>query len=48
MNIGGIVGKMKITNLNKECYEVLKVGELIALGKQTVFGLGKISIGAVK
>lgn len=44
MNIGGLVGSMKIKNLNKECYEVLKVGELIALGKQTVFGLGKIKL----
>ncbi|WP_418186829.1 CRISPR system precrRNA processing endoribonuclease RAMP protein Cas6 [Aliarcobacter lanthieri] len=44
MNIGGLIGIMTIKNLNKECYEVLRVGELIALGKQTVFGLGKIRI----
>lgn len=44
MNMGGIMGEIKIKNLNKECYEVLKVGELIGVGKQTVFGLGKIEI----
>ncbi|MDQ1339070.1 MAG: hypothetical protein QG567_220, partial [Campylobacterota bacterium] len=44
MNMGGLMGKMKIKNLNKECYEVLKVGELIGVGKQTVFGLGKIKV----
>ena len=44
MNIGGIMGKLQIKNLNKECYEVLKVGELLGVGKQTVFGLGKIQI----
>ena len=44
MNLGGIMGYMKIEGLNKECYEVLKVGELIGVGKQSVFGLGKIEI----
>ncbi|MFK5937690.1 MAG: CRISPR system precrRNA processing endoribonuclease RAMP protein Cas6 [Sulfurimonas sp.] len=44
MNLGGIMGKIEIIGLNKECYEVLKVGELIGVGKQTVFGLGKIEV----
>jgi len=44
MNLGGIIGEMKIEGVNKECYEVLKVGELIGVGKQSVFGLGKINI----
>lgn len=44
MNMGGLVGEISIKNLSKECYEVLKVGELIGVGKQTVFGLGKIEI----
>jgi len=44
MNLGGLVGDIKIKNLNKESYEVLKVGELLGVGKQTVFGLGKIQI----
>jgi len=44
MNLGGIMGSIEIRGLNKECYEVLKVGELIGVGKQSVFGLGKIQI----
>ena len=44
MNLGGIIGKIEVKNLNKESYEVLKVGELIGVGKQTVFGLGKIRV----
>ncbi len=44
MNFGGLIGSVYLENLSKECYEVLKLGELIAVGKQTVFGLGKIKI----
>jgi len=44
MNMGGIMGYIKIKNLNKESCEVLKLGELLGVGKQTVFGLGKIEV----
>lgn len=44
MNLGGMMGTIEIKDINKECYEVLKVGELIGVGKSTVFGLGKIEI----
>jgi hypothetical protein len=44
MNLDGIVGEIEIKNLNKECFEVLKLGEIIGVGKQTVFGLGKIKL----
>jgi len=44
MKLGGIVGEITIKNINKESFEVLKVGELIGVGKQTVFGLGKIRV----
>ncbi len=44
MNMGGIIGNIEIKNLSKECYEVLKLGELLGVGKQTVFGLGKIKM----
>jgi CRISPR-associated endoribonuclease Cas6 len=44
MNMGGIIGEIEFTNLNKECFEVLKLGELLGVGKQTVFGLGKIKM----
>ena len=44
MNMGGIIGEIEFKNLGKECYEVLKLGELLGVGKQTVFGLGKIKM----
>jgi len=44
MNLGGLMGEITIEGLNKESYEVLKVGELLGAGKSTVFGLGKIEV----
>ena len=44
MNLGGLLGSIEVKNINKEAYEVLKVGELIGAGKQCVFGLGKIKV----
>jgi CRISPR/Cas system endoribonuclease Cas6 (RAMP superfamily) len=44
MKLGGITGEMKLKNLSIETYNILKVGELIGVGKSTVFGLGKIKI----
>ena len=42
MNLGGLVGSLQIRGVSKECMELLKLGEIIGAGKQTVFGLGKI------
>jgi CRISPR/Cas system endoribonuclease Cas6 (RAMP superfamily) len=47
MNLGGLIGEIQIKGLNKESFEVLKVGELIGVGKQTVFGLGKIEVECI-
>jgi len=44
MMLGGIMGHIEIAGLNQESYRVLKLGELIGVGKQTVFGLGKIEV----
>jgi len=44
MNLDGIVGEIEIQNLSKEEYEILKLGEIIGVGKQTTFGLGKIEV----
>ncbi len=44
MSLGGIMGKIELINLNKQSFELLNLGELIALGKQSVFGLGNIKI----
>jgi len=48
MKLGGIMGSMEIRGLNQKSYEILKLGELIALGKSCVFGLGKIKIEEIK
>ncbi len=42
MKLGGTTGEIKIKELDKRSYELLKLGEIIGVGKQTVFGLGKI------
>lgn len=44
MNLGGIMGEIEIRNLKYKCYNILKLGELIGVGKSTVFGLGKIEV----
>ena len=44
MRLGGMMGEIEIDNLSQECYNVLKLGELIGVGKQSVFGLGKIKV----
>jgi CRISPR-associated endoribonuclease Cas6 len=48
MNLGGLLGEIKIKNIDKKTYELLKIGEIIGVGKQTVFGLGKIKIEEIK
>lgn len=48
MNLGGLVGRVCIKNLNKESYEVLRLGEYLGVGKQCVFGLGKIRVGEIE
>jgi len=40
----GVLGEMAVIAIDKRSYELLKIGELIGVGKQTVFGLGKIRI----
>jgi len=44
MKLGGLIGEIEIKGLDKESYGVLKMGEIVAVGKQTVFGLGKIKM----
>jgi CRISPR-associated endoribonuclease Cas6 len=44
MNMDGLVGEIKISNLDENSYKILKLGEIIGAGKQTVMGLGKIYI----
>ena len=42
------MGEMIISNIDKKTFELLKLGELIGVGKSTVFGLGKIKIEEIK
>jgi CRISPR-associated endoribonuclease Cas6 len=48
MNMDGIVGTIQVHNIDERSYQLLKLGELIGVGKQTVFGLGKIEIEEIK
>jgi CRISPR-associated endoribonuclease Cas6 len=44
MQFGGIMGEIEYKNIDKKSYELLKLGEIIGIGKQCVFGLGKIKV----
>ena len=44
MSMGGLKGSMTIKGLDAKSYRYLKIGEIIAAGKQTVFGLGSYAI----
>lgn len=44
MNFGGLMGDFIIDDLDKDSYELLKIGELIGVGKQCVFGLGRFQV----
>ena len=48
MNMDGIMGEMVITEIDKRSYELLKLGEIIGVGKQTVMGLGKIEVEEIE
>ncbi|MGP1580351.1 MAG: CRISPR system precrRNA processing endoribonuclease RAMP protein Cas6 [Wolinella sp.] len=36
------MGYIEAKGVSEECLHLLKLGEIIGVGKQTVFGLGKI------
>lgn len=44
----GIVGEMVIMGIDERSYELLKLGEIIGVGKQTVMGLGGIEVVGLK
>jgi len=44
MQLGGLVGEIRFAKMDKESYEMLKMGEIMGVGKQSVFGLGKIEV----
>jgi len=48
MKFTGLIGKITIQGLDRRSYEYLKLGEIIGIGKQTVFGLGDYTIKPLK
>jgi len=44
MKMDGMVGEIVILGIDKRSYELLKLGEIIGVGKQTVMGLGQILV----
>ncbi len=44
MKIGGVLGEITYDDIDEKSYQLLKLGEIIGVGKQTVFGLGEIEI----
>ena len=44
MQLGGVVGDIVYKEVDDMSYRFLKLGEIIGVGKQTVFGLGKIEV----
>ncbi|WOE70984.1 CRISPR system precrRNA processing endoribonuclease RAMP protein Cas6 [Hydrogenimonas thermophila] len=47
MKFTGLIGKVVIKGIDRRSYEYLKLGEIIGIGKQTVFGLGDYTIRAI-
>lgn len=44
LGIGGIMGEIGYNHVDEKSRRLLRLGELIGIGKQTVFGLGKIKL----
>ena len=44
LKIGGLLGEVEIEGIDPQSYRLLKTGEVIGMGKQTSFGLGKIEV----
>ena len=44
MNLGGIIGEIVYRNVDENSYKLLKLGEIIGVGKQVTFGLGDIKV----
>ena len=44
MNMDGVIGEVVLAGVDVKSYELLKLGEVIGVGKQTVMGLGTIEV----
>lgn len=47
MKLGGMIGRIEVKKLDKQSYELLKQGEILGVGKETSFGLGKIKVRVI-
>ena len=48
LQIGGIVGEIVYDHIDEKSVILLKLGEILGVGKQTVFGMGKIAVKDLK
>ncbi len=44
MNLGGVMGEIIYKNVDENSYKMLRLGEIIGVGKQVTFGLGDIKV----
>jgi CRISPR/Cas system endoribonuclease Cas6 (RAMP superfamily) len=44
MQLGGLLGSLNYKSIDEKSYMMLKLGEILGIGKQTVFGLGEIKV----
>ena len=44
MKLGGVIGEIVFNDVDENSYKMLKLGEIIGVGKQVTFGLGDISL----
>ena len=44
MNMDGVMGEIIIRGLDERSYRLLKLGEILGVGKQSVMGLGKVRV----
>jgi len=47
MNMDGIMGEIALIGIDERSYRLLKLGEVIGVGKQTVMGLGRIEVESI-
>jgi len=48
MNMDGMMGEIAVMGIDERSYKLLKLGEVIGVGKQTVMGLGKMKVEDLK
>ena len=44
LRIGGIIGEIEYEEIDEKSVMLLKLGEVLGVGKQTVFGMGKVEV----